>query len=235
MSQAKLRTELQRKAYLQRVLKLNPLSDAEHVLSLRDRYHRREDKKSNPQAVSEPVLGHEEREDLTRKIQTLRKKFWKIELDELREQLGRLTLENYPDLQNAANRLMTLAENRHLFGKLAANEKFNRTFLSTLKEVLPLSQKEAAELKESFRQKLFDPARATHVKRSLKILKRDAPAIYNLEAEWFEHLKQTKGNKAVVGRQAEHTATEEVDTNWGWAIWIGVIILVKILGALARG
>jgi len=235
MSQAKPRSELQRKAYLQRVLKMNPLSDAEHVMALRNRYHRvPEQSQSDPQATKN--TSYEKREEVAAVISRIRNRFWQTDLDVIQERLNKLQTDEFPDLKNAASRLLTLAENRTLFAKLAANEKFNRGFLNSLKEILVVSQKDAAEFKDEVLQKLSVASRAKHVRRSLKILEKEASDIYDLEYEWFEILKSVQPYQATRSSQVRHSHSDSGDGgNWGWTVWIIVIIVVKLLGALARG
>ncbi|MDB4802492.1 hypothetical protein OAH05_01050 [bacterium] len=234
MSQAKPRSELQRKAYLQRVLKMNPLSDAEHVMALRNRYHR-VPKESQTDSVQSKNVSYEQREEVAGVISRIRNSFWKTELDVIQQRLQGLPLKDFPDLKNAATRLLILAENRTLFAQLAANDKFNRGFLNSLKEILVISQKEAAEIKDGVLQKLSVAARAKHVRRSIKILEKEAPDIYDLEYEWFEILKAVKPYQAAKASQVQYSQSESSDGGWGWTIWIVVIIVLKILGAMARG
>lgn len=232
MSQAKPRSEAQQLAYLKRVLKMNPLSDAEHVLALRNRFHRAPEL-SAVQASGSPGNTYELRQETAAAIAELRRSFWQTELDVIKQRLAELPLGQFPDLHHAARRLAILAANRHQFAQLAAEKQFNRGFLSNLKEILVLSQKETAELKDAVLLKMADKSRSKQVRKSLKILDKLAPELYDLEEEWFELLRTAKPSLPSRSNQAETGKAEE--TGWGWIIWVAIIIAAKLLGALTRG
>lgn len=231
MKQAKPRTEAQQKAYLQRALKMNPVTEAEQFVSLRNRFHRLEDKRSDSQ--SDQIDGYEQREAIAASIAQMRVSFWQTDLEEMKRSLQALSLDHYPDLKNAAERLLILAENRHKFAQLAANKNFNRGLLNSLKEILPLSQKDAAAPKDALLQKVTDPTRSKQVRRSLKVLEQQAPEIYQLEIEWFDTLRKVKPFKGA--EQVASSGSSSDGESSGWVIWIAIIIIANIVRALLRG
>lgn len=227
----KPRTSAERTQYLRRALKINPMFQAEELLLLRERYHRT---LQEPKTQTSSATASEElRDQNNREIQAIRDEFWQLELNSLSRRLKKLDLDKFPDLQNAADRLLMIAAHRNLLPVIAQQREFDPVLFKKLKQILVSSPRDAGSIKEDALLKLMRHERISQVQKFVKKIKRIAPEIYDLEADWFNNIlaiKQQADQESVV-----EVASDSSDSGgFGWATWIIIVIILRVLVRLLR-
>ena len=220
-------------AYLTRTLQMNPLYEGKEIIALRGRALGL--KRQQAPSVSKPDTG-ERRASALRKLEEVRRASWTASPDSLLSSLRSLDVDDLPDLRTAARRLEVLARNRPLIPPLTANKAFDGQFFDALKDILAGSPRETAVIREqvvaSFRSgKLHKRGR-----RMVKLIQRELPEIYALEADWFDSLMRQKQVRAAPSNQAEPTVEFADNSSGGfprWIWWLLIIALIKFLAKLS--
>ncbi len=224
---AKPRTDVERTQYLVRALQINPLQNADGLLSLRRRYHGVVD--DRVRSDSADLRG--QREAVSRLLDQLRENFWTMKPDELTQALAKIPAEPFPDLNLAVNRLQTLAEVRPTLAQLSQNKHFDGDLFSSLKRVLVLPPREAEGVREKTLKSLDSRSRLKKARRMITLLKRDAPEVYALEQAWFERLDAARMTSAGTVSAASGTSDGEGIrfAGLGWAGGVIVLVLLRLI------
>ena len=216
------------RSYLSRVLKLNPVHEADRIIRLRNRYLKIPTQKS-PTVAGDSLL--KQREQATRAIARVRDAFWQADLQKLRKTLSEMQLDQFPDLKQAAKRLRVVAEERHLFGQLAAKQGFDASFFNAFRSVLVAAPRDASEQRDRVYASIRDNEKLKRCRKMAKLIRSQLPQSYEIESDWLSSIERIKRVKV---KQNNSGSGESVSFSGGSGSWgcLGWYLLFAILRAL---
>jgi hypothetical protein len=147
--------------------------------------------------------------------------------------LAQLDSHGYADVAAAIARLRVVAAHRDQFPKLSEKLKFDRYIVDSLKDILTKPPREVLSLKEHELADLASGGNRKRGRRFVKMVKRDMPAIYDLEADWLDSIGRQKaqGTVFVASRGAVPTvAGSSTGRNYWWVV--GILVFGAIRGML---
>jgi hypothetical protein len=123
---------------------------------------------------------------------------------------------------------------------LAEKRGFDGDFFSSLKQVLTKSPREVAVLKEQVLSAFRNRAHRKRGRQMVKLVKRELPAIYGLEADWFDALYRQKAKSTLLvssSRQGSVPAAigggSDFRKYW-WIIWIFVVAIGRFFTTMSN-
>lgn len=218
-----------------RLLQMNPIHQGQEIILARSAALGFD--KNAAAAIPTPVAKtRAERRKALDDLESLRRQFWNMPLDELQQRLGTFDCQGFVDLEAAVNRLRVVTEHRGELPALSQKPGFDGEFFSALKEILIRSSRDTAVLREQVLSTFRNRSRRKSGQRMVKLVKAEAPAIYALEADWFDTLSRQKtasrlrlfSNSARVPRQAGAVVSSGY-RKYAWFIWIGVVVLGSMM------
>lgn len=222
------------RAYLKRVLAMDPLADADKMVLLRQRFigHGTESI-SAERAFVDPEKRERVRAKVLQKLDKIRRAFWNASIARLQDELRALPVKDFPDLNAATRRLNSVLDVRGSIDALRQDENFHVNLFNMIRRLMTLGPVQAGELKGTY---LFELARADHLRDAQAMalaIRNRHPQVYQLESAWFDQIVKTKRRKKpTAGGSA---ATEDVDgRNYGCLFMIIAYVVIKVLMALAR-
>jgi hypothetical protein len=185
--------------YVARLLRMNPIHQGDSIIRARNELLRLETGESG--AADAIVLRQRVRDyrvEALEKLKAIREVFWRLTSTELDAQIE--AIENLPfdDMKRAARRLRTVARHRETFVALMGSPSDQTesvtefVFVDSLKEVLVRSPRDTVMQREHVLDTFGIRARRKACQRKLRTLKVQLPAIYELEANWFDSLCRRK-------------------------------------------
>ena len=226
MSPPKAKTEAERAQYLERVLRMNPLSDAADILEARNRF--RGVKAAGAAAALAGAELYERRVDATRTFARLREEFWSLDLKTLTRRLEGLELKQFPDLQNAAWRLTVIARIRARLPQLTSNPHFDGAFFSHLKSIWVVSPRDAAPIKDEVMRDFTKPAKLRRGQSMIRMLHEELPDVYELDEDWLDILLRLRPKDLQRPEKKEAGAGITFE-GWGWMIWVVLWLVIQFL------
>ncbi|MFM9963129.1 MAG: hypothetical protein ACKV2Q_18130 [Planctomycetaceae bacterium] len=214
--------------YLASVLPLNPIFQAEEILAARDRFLGRS---TATAAASDRWQLQEQRAVLQARIDELRQQFWTAKPKELREALESLSVDQYPDLLLAVERLQAAFRVRADFPKLAQHAHCDEELFEQLKEIAVAAPREAGRSKHTFFLRTWSNlALHNRCRKMITMLRREFPDLYELEREWLQQFEKTKpiAGPTVSEKEADRRSKSDSGSGAGW------LVAFVLLGGLGR-
>lgn len=212
--------------YMVRLLQMNPVQQCNQIIDARSAIVG-EAKKPGQAKSHEAGEAKVERRSLLTELESVRAEFWSMPLETLQAKLTQLNGRGYADVDAAVARLRVVAVHRDGFPKLAEKLGFDRYIVDSLKEILTKSPRDVALLKEHELAAFRTRSQYKRGRRIAKLIKREMPAIYELEADWFDALSKQKVQGAL--RFSSNRALVGSGTN-GRGYWWVIIVIVSALG-----
>lgn len=226
MSDAKVQARQRAIDYMVQLLQMNPVHEGAAIIAVRNDALGLT-KKAPPQPAVPVDVQKEDRRKLLDQLEALRRQFWTMPLDALNQQLSALDGQGFADLEAAVKRLRIVAAHRAKFPALAQHADFSGEIFSSLKEILTRSPRDTAVLREQVLAKFRNRSHRKSGRKMIALLKRELPAIYALEADWFDTLDRQKVQTSgihLVGQRRDNTAPAGNGTNFGSYWWVIVLI-----------
>ena len=222
-------------AYLQRTLSMNPIWEADHILSLRRKAFR------IPMAVAERKVAtnssddQSRREAMRRAVDKIQHEFWTLPLEELQRRIGAIDVKDAPDLSGVLQRLRTTAICRAEFPKLASSPGMHLPLFHAFKTAVVLPPNEAGYVREQFLRSIDDRKELKRIKKSIAVIQRDYSVLFALEKDWFKMIRDLKKPPR------ERVVTEPSFSSWfdfegfelGWPAVFVLGFFIRILLRLA--
>lgn len=230
MSDAKAEARQRAVDYMARLLQLNPLQAGDEIIAVRSEALGLAKKVK----VSEAMPAEAQRADrraLLDNLESLRAQFWTLPIEQLWQRVNSLSGEGFADVEAAIARLRVVADYRPRFVALVQKSEFDGELFSSLKEVLTRSPRDTAVLREQVLAKFRVRERRGRGRKMVELLQREMPAIYELEADWFNTLYRQKaqswfggGGAGTLGSGAGSSAK----SYW----WVVVLVLASARAAV---
>lgn len=236
MSDAKAQARQRAVEYMTRLLQMNPVDQGDEIICARSTALGLANKAdaARIEAAAEPRV---ERRKLIEQLDAIRRDFWTMPIATLRSQLSALNGQGFADLEVAVARLRVVAAHRSEFPKLAGQRYFDGEFFSSFKEVLTKSSRDTAVLKEQVLSSFRNRSRRKSGRRMVQLLKKELPAIYQLEADWMNALYRQKAKAPELFVTRKDRAAADVGSSSGsnrWLIWIIIMIAIRAIAALTQ-
>jgi hypothetical protein len=181
------------------------------------------------------------RRNVLDQLESVRSRFWTMPIDELNNQLQALDSRGFVDLEAAIARLRVVAAHRDRFPAFSQRPGFDGDFFSALKEVLVRSSRDTAVLREQILSIFRNRLRRKRSRLMVALLKTEMPAIYELEADWFDILYQQKAPPRVTlvtssnARTGTQTAGSKSDAgSYKWFIWLAIVATSCLLRSVSH-
>jgi hypothetical protein len=188
-------TQQQSIDYVARLLQMNPIHQGGDIVRARNEFL------SLRKAVSDlrPMVANErgvDRRQLVEQLESIRARFWSAPEDELTKELSALRGHNFVDLEIAVSRLQLVAAYRPELSALGAKGGHDASFVSALEEILTRAPRDTMAVREQLLTTFDSRAQRKSGRRILKRLRTQMPAVYDLDADWFDALNGRKYNPA---------------------------------------
>ena len=181
-------TASQKRKYLARVLRMNPLSESEKIIAFRATILGKT--AENKQLPDNSV--QQLRQNATRKIEELRKRFWTTPQNQLLQELQSIDVSQLPDMQHSVARLQTIARLLPQFEKLAQHPQTRINLVNTIKRMIMMSPREAGSVKAAYLRKASYASALPIVQNMIVMMHSEFPQIYDLESDWFYEISKLK-------------------------------------------
>jgi hypothetical protein len=217
-------------AYLVEALQSNPMEQGAAIIDRRSRLLGLQQVRS-PGAETYGALGQRQRRQATlRRLEQVRANFWVMPLDALQRELAELKSE-FPDLRAAVDRLNVVAAQRAELPKIVDHRHFDSHFFSVFKEVLVSPPKEVALAKERLLVAFANSKNRRRGTKMIRLVKRQLPAVYELEATWMELLvKQRPRYKKV--EYASRINQSGGDFAFGGTTWFVMVLIAVVISVI---
>ncbi|MCA8960285.1 MAG: hypothetical protein KDC38_07215, partial [Planctomycetes bacterium] len=171
------------RAYLRRVLALDPVEDVDTILAARDEWL--------GLAPTPASTKGEDRDSVRHALENLRLELGDGSVpDDALERLDAIDTTRYPDLDRLARRFRTLITHRGLFEEL--EERRGGGFVPYVWEVLVAPTAESLEFRDAAHRALrFDQRTIPDLRHAASVARRiraSAPEVYALQPDWFDFL-----------------------------------------------
>lgn len=216
---------------MDQILSLNPTSDASLMSQMRLEYCGL--KQVAPRrAAEDPVANSKRREAIEKQLESIRSQFWKLPGPKIRECLDAMHIRDFPELKAGADRLKLLSMHRESIQELGKHRKRETNLYNTFRRLVMLPPRQAGEVKERYLRAFSHSTVRNNVFFMIKMMEKEYPELYALEADWFRQITKIKKRSAPV------TASDNYSSNGGaipgWMIWVGVMILLRIILMFGR-
>ncbi len=183
-------TASQKRKYLAKVLRMNPLTESEKIISFRATILG----KSTPDKVqaNDAAQIQHLRLSATGKIDELRKRFWVTPQQTLLDELRQIDVSQLPDLQPTVARLQIIAQLIPQFQSLVQHPETRINLVNTIKRMIMLPPREAGAIKAAYLRKAAYASALPIVQKMIFMMHREFPQIYNLEPDWFYEISKLK-------------------------------------------
>ena len=180
--------------YLRTVLSLDVDVSADTIIRRRAEFLQGE-----PALLEAEAAGDDDCELETifrRRLRQLRGEFWNLPTEKLNQQLEQLQQVKHPPTVTAARHLARVAPHREALARLNSQPKANHVFLDALKRVLIAPAAEASAVREKQLGWMRPEQNAYHararlaIQQTIKIIRRESPEVFELEANWLTELAQ---------------------------------------------
>ncbi len=230
MSDGKAQARQRAIDYLVQLLQMNPVHEGAEIIAARN-----EALGLKKQATARPAAPADaqkaDRRKLLDQLEELRRQFWTMPLDALNQQLNRLDGQGFADLEAAVARLRVVAVHRANFPPLAQQVDFDGELFSSLKEILTRSPRDTAVLREQVLSTFRNRAHRKRGRKMIKLLQRELPAIYGIEADWFDTLYRQKAQLPTIrftsksSNNAAPVGSGTTVRNYWWVLVLGSMLL----------
>ncbi|MFT7679367.1 MAG: hypothetical protein ACI8QC_003368 [Planctomycetota bacterium] len=171
-----------RDAYLRQVVELQSGVELGAVLGMRRERRGEQDLDADVPTAAGRIAAQEQ-------LAQLRKEFWELNPNDLRQQLADADWSAFSDLERVRQRLLQVAELAEEFERAGAHEKMDQHFLEATRLALVASNAERAHLKRLAKAAILKNSLRRPAIRSVGILRTAHADIYGLEAAWFANLR----------------------------------------------
>ncbi len=224
-------TERNATAYLQRVLRLNPLFEAEKVIAERKRFLGIVDLGEAAAAENQEL-----RTKVSRKINQIRGAFWTGGAERLQRQLSSLPVDKFPDLKATVERLLRVLDIRPEFPQLLDHPSTVKGIFSAFKDAATASRKEAARIRQATLPKVNSSNRRRRAYKMARRVKRQFPELYELDRQWWDHLLRMKPSRLqrpveLIGMRDNMSSLDA--TLLGLFLWGVLLVVLTVSGFVA--
>jgi hypothetical protein len=213
--------------YVRKALQLNLLRDGKQIFELRDKALHRAKQENNTSDAAGAV--RQDRRQVLSNLERVRSNFWSMPSRQLKSELEKLASADFPDLRTPIERLQTAANERSRFVSLKDELKLDPAAFESLSRILILPPKDTSAIREYMRYSFARPFHRKQRRQIVETIKTRVPAIYQMEAEWFDSLYKQKATwLPALPVRRKSNQTDQRSSNYHWLLWFLLIILANM-------
>ena len=217
--------------YLTQVLAMNPVYQSDEILKLRNQFLGVISKEQ--QAFTDRVQKQELRQKATDGLKRVRAQMWKQSPENLSVMIQAIDVSQLPDMRGAVERLKTVVRHHADFQALSQHPLQHINMTNTLKRAVMLPPKEAGSLKESYLRKIVEQPDLKQIQKMVAMMETQFPAVYALESDWLGEISRLSRRKKRIISSGDSAESYQTGIP-GWIIWIGFVILIRIILVAVR-
>ena len=183
-------------------------------------------KKSTRRASEDPAASSKRREAIEIQLEMVRSQFWKLSDQKLRENLNAINARDFPELKAGVDRLQLLAMYRQSITELGKHKKRETNLYNTFRRIVMVPPREAGEIKERYLRAFATSNARENVFLMIKMMEKEYPELYALEADWFRQITKIKKRSAQAASQGGSGGDWGIP---GWMIWFGFLMLIRFV------
>lgn len=225
--------------YVERALRTNPLQESAAIIRRRNRLLGLEPTPTSAtttakQAQTPAVDPTVKRQELLKRIETIRAGFWSMELVSLRSQIQNLDAGDFPDVDAVVRRLATVAKHRGEIPRILVNKAFDSDFFKIFKEVLIAAPRDSAVMKERALAAFGDRKMRRRGTKMIKLIEKELPHYYQLETQWLKSLMAQRGRVKAPAKQQDHFVEAGSGGFFSEIPWWGYMMIVVVIRMLIK-
>ena len=225
--------------YVERALRTNPLQESAAIIRRRNRLLGLEPTPTSAattarQAQKPAIDPTVKRQELLKRIETIRAGFWSMELVSLRSQIQNLDAGDFPDVDAVVRRLATVAKHRGEIPRILVNKAFDPDFFRIFKEVLIAAPRDSAIMKERALATFGDRKMRRRGTKMIKLIEKELPHYYQLETQWLKSLMAQRGRVKAPAKQQDHFVEAGSGGFFSDIPWWGYMIIIAVIRALIK-
>jgi hypothetical protein len=180
-------------SYLKQVIGLDAGLESAEILRLRSEQRGVQGTKGKPKRRGALALNRApNRPQLEEQLTGIGSTLFDASAADLDKRLRALDIDAYPDLERRKKRYFTVVAARDDIDAAGEHPKTDEHFFQTVLKLLARSQREGVEVKARLLNQMRGSKRRKDIQRSIRTWKASFPALYALEAPWFEQLMKAK-------------------------------------------
>ena len=225
-------TASQKRKYLARVLRMNPVYQSGQIIKARNQLLGL----TNPdqQELADHAKLEKLRERANGQIEEIRASMWKFSPSRLSEMLRSIDVRQLPELKTAVLRLNQVIKNHEPLQTLAQHPRQHINLTNTFKRVVMSSPKEAGAIKEAYLRQIIESPDLRDIKVMASMLQTEYPNLYAMESDWLNEIQRLKARRKPSLNSGDDVGESYGSGVPGWLIWIGFIIIFRVIAAIVR-
>lgn len=225
-------TASQKRKYLARVLRMNPVNQSDQIIKLRNRLLGKNSSESD--LLADQARMTKIRDRVAKQIDEIRNQMWRLHPSRLTEMLNAIDASQLPEMKNAVTRLQTVIDSHSNIQQLSQHHSQHINFVNTFKRVIMLPPRESGALKESYLRQIVVSPELKQIQRSVISLQREFPQLYSMEADWLSQIQNMKGRATSLEQSNGNAGGDSELQIPGWLIWVGFVVIFRIIAAIIR-
>ena len=224
-------TASQKRKYLARVLAMNPVQQSAQILALRNQMLGIESRESAQLADGSKLARL--RSKAKQQIESIREQMWRQHPQQLAGMLKSVDVRQLPEMKSAVERLQVVIQNHNHIRGLASHPQQHINLTNTFRRVVMLPPRESGSVKEAYLRQIIESSDLPKIKSMVQVLQTEYPQLYALESDWLESIRTLKARRRSSGGNSGADEGEGYAIP-GWLIWIGFVILFRVISAVMR-
>ena len=225
-------TASQKRKYLARVLRMNPIHQSDQIIRLRNRLLGKNSSES--ELLADQARISKIRDRVSNQIDEIRNQMWRQHPSKLMEMLKAIDTTQLPEMKNAIARLQAVIANHSEIQKLSQHRSQHINLVNTFKRVIMLPPRESGGLKESYLRKIVVSPELKNIQKSVNSLQREFPQLYAMESDWLGQIQSMTGRGRSVEQSGGSGSSDSELPIPGWLIWVGFVIIFRIIATVMR-
>lgn len=226
-------TASQKRKYLARVLRLNPVHQSTKIIQLRNQLL---GKTPAVEAFDQEKIAAR-RDRAVQQIEEIRNQMWRQHPKRLTEMLGSIDIRQLPELKSAIEKLRLVIRNHAAITKLTRHPDQHINLTNTLKRVVMLPPRDSGSVKESYLRQIIESPDLKDIQKNVDLLQQKFPHIYAMESDWFESIQSLKRRKTYRQNERQDNSYESAGSDFeipGWLIWVFFVIVFRVAAMFLR-
>ena len=217
------------KVYLDRVLSLDPTTNASLMVEFRWRFcELGTDRSAVGGKAVDPAQVAQRRQAAEERLEKVRAHFWRASAEQLEKSLSAIPVEEFADLKGGVDRLRGLVLCREEMERLSQHPNREINLYNNFRRIVMLSPRKAGTVKEKYLRDFAFSENRKQVLKMIKTMRSEFPELIAIEADWFNQIGRIKnrGTSGVSSAGGGGGFSLEVP---GWMIGIAIYVIFKML------
>ena len=217
------------KVYMDRVLSLDPTTNANLMVEFRWRFCEltTDRSKAGGKAV-DPALVAQRRQAAEVRLEKIRTHFWRASAEQLEKSLSAIQVEEFADLKAGVDRLKHLVLHRDEIERLSKHPDREVNLYNTFRRMVMLPPRKAGAVKEKYLREFAFSENRKQVLKMIKTMRSEFPQLIAIETDWFNQIGRIKNRATSSVSSFEGGGGFGFEIS-GWMIGVGIYVIIKML------